>query len=278
MAELTLFSTELLVHRNNLEQKKRLVADAAAELKALVKTAAGAYETYVSQIDYGQVAYGTLAPSVTALQGYLEIAKGMERAHKLFNWRSDYAASIIPEFLYRIARVRLASLGFEPKFSTKDSVVELTYSGSEDKGVQVRKKNQDFCMGFRQLEVVANGETLSFVQPALVCEVKTNIDINKLNGLDFSAERLKRSFPGATYYLVTETIDFSLDDNYASGHLDEVYVLRKQVRSVARRTKGPLLPDVFESLLNDIASVAKTATRVFGHVYERLESGKLISG
>ena len=113
---------------------------------------------------------------------------------------------------------------------------------------------------------------------SLKLEVKTNIDINKLNGLDFSAERLKRTFPSAHYFLVTETIDFSLNNNYAASFLDEIYVFRKQVRSAARRKKEPLQFDVFEKLLNDVISLVKQGSLAKGHVYDRLELGRLIDG
>jgi hypothetical protein len=114
--------------------------------------------------------------------------------------------------------------------------------------------------------------------PSIVFEVKTNIDINKLSGLDFSAERLKRSFPGAKYFLVTETVDFSLSDNYASTSIDEIYCLRKQMRSAARRDRAPLQHEVFESLLRDVTDIMAAQMITRGHVYERLESGRLIDG
>ena len=111
----------------------------------------------------------------------------------------------------------------------------------------------------------------------IAMEVKTNIDINKLNGLDFSAERLKRTFPTSKYFLITETIDFSLEQNYASGSIDEIYTLRKQVRSQARREKKPLEADVFVQLQADVVEIVKKASSTMGHVYDRLDVGKLIS-
>jgi hypothetical protein len=132
-------------------------------------------------------------------------------------------------------------------------------------------------VGLRRERVVHPDGEESFVVPLIAIEVKTNIDINKLNGLDFSAERLKRTFPSAKYFLATETIDFSLANNYASGSIDEIYALRKQVRSQARRIKACLKHDVFEHLVSDIVNIMQKASRHPGHVYDRLAIGKLIN-
>ena len=77
--------------------------------------------------------------------------------------------------------------------------------------------------------------------------------------------------------MITETIDFSLDQNYSSGSIDEIYTLRKQVRSQARRKKKPLEVDVFVELQSDIVDIIKRASFTMGHVYDRLNVGKLIS-
>lgn len=264
---------QFLHHRNNLTQKERIAPIEERPLLAMVKTE---YERYIAAIDYAAIIGGSLDSSVSALSAYLALAKDVEQRIPLFNWRSGYGGSIIPEFLYRIAHVFLASTGLQPLFSTNNSVVEVIPTPGI--GWAIRRKNQDLLIGIEKMTVSSSGEDAEFVVPLVATEVKTNIDINKLNGLDFSAERLKRSFPAAKYFIVTETIDFSLTDNYAAGYVDEMYVLRKQVRSVVRRAPQPLQPTVFKLLLDDILSILQVAVRARGHVYDRLPSGRLIHG
>lgn len=266
-----------LAHKHNLAQKERRV-ESDVKLKPIVTAARKAYLNYLSKVDWERVAQNDLADAVGAVGKYVDYAKGIEKRHALFNWRSDYAASIIPEFLYRVFAIRLNQLGIKPLPSMRDSVVEVVVSGGTSGGWKVRQKNQDLCLGLRTDKVLIDGKELSFVVPVVVFEVKTNIDINKLNGLDFSAERLKRTFPTARYFLVTETIDFSLNDNYAAGYIDEIYVLRKQVRSQARRKKIDLQHEVFQELTADVCSLMDRANTDRGHVYDRLEEGTLIHG
>lgn len=275
MAQSLFFPNEaLLSHKNNLNQKRRLTDD--KDHQALCDNIEERYQAYVSCLLDKDIAAGNLAPAVAAVGEYLNYAKWVEKEYSRFNWRSDYAGSVLPEFIYRVLGQYLAGQQLAPLFSTRDSVVEVSLSGNAGGGWNVRRKNQDLCIGLRHEQVLKNGVEETFVVPLIAIEVKTNIDINKLNGLDFSAERLKRTFPSAYYFLVTETIDFSLDQNYASGSIDEIYVLRKQVRSQARRNKDDLKTDVFVRLVADVSEIVKKSSAALGHVYDRLPTGRLI--
>ncbi len=265
-----------LAHNDNLVQKAARAKN--GKQVALVKQGRDAYEEYL------RVAYSALehdpenwiAPAVAALSSYLEVAKCLEKEDPLFNWRSDYAGSVIPEFLVRFLHVVLVGRGLSPRYSGRDSVVELTLTGIGD-GWSIRRKNQDICVGLENLTVRDSDADISFLVPIAAIEVKTNLDINKLSGLNFSAESLKRSFPLARYFIVTETVDFSLNDNYVAGAVDEIYVLRRAMRSKHRRTPVALCPEVFSEFFEDIADTIELASRARGHVYERLGSGKLIA-
>lgn len=264
-----------LSHRNNILQKKRIAPD---EIRRNICTEIeDRYNTYLTSIQDSDVLAGKLALSVEAVGAYLDFAKTVEKQNSFFNWRSDYASSILPEYLYRILGISLKGVGISPLFSTRDSIVEVSLSGVAGGGWDVRRKNQDLCIGLRRERIAREEGDESFVVPLIAMEVKTNIDINKLNGLDFSAERMKRTFPAARYFLVTETIDFSLSANYSSGSIDEIYVLRKQMRSQARREEKPLEHDVFSQLQADVITLMKKASESMGHVYERLERGRLIN-
>nr|AAX14652.1 BbvCI endonuclease subunit 1 [Brevibacillus brevis]AAY87146.1 BbvCI restriction endonuclease subunit 1 [synthetic construct]6MAF_A Chain A, BbvCI endonuclease subunit 1 [Brevibacillus brevis]6MAF_B Chain B, BbvCI endonuclease subunit 1 [Brevibacillus brevis] len=267
------FIYEQLSHKKNLEQKGKNAFD--EETEELVRQAKSGYHAFIEGINYDEVTKLDLNSSVAALEDYISIAKEIEKKHKMFNWRSDYAGSIIPEFLYRIVHVATVKAGLKPIFSTRNTIIEISGAAHRE-GLQIRRKNEDFALGFHEVDVKIASESHRVISLAVACEVKTNIDKNKLNGLDFSAERMKRTYPGSAYFLITETLDFSPDENHSSGLIDEIYVLRKQVRTKNRVQKAPLCPSVFAELLEDILEISYRASNVKGHVYDRLEGGKLI--
>ncbi len=268
------FDQAYLSHENNIAQKQR-TADRPERVKSIAEVRER-YDAFRAALDFSPTLGGDFTGIIDELNSYVDFTKTMEKSDSFYNWRSDFAGSVIPEFLYCLFKYCLSSHGLGPLFSTRRSVVEVTLSGEQDGGWHIRHKNQDLCLGLRTDELSVGGERHEFVVPVVVFEVKTNIDINKLNGLDFSAERLKRTFPSAKYFLVTETVDFSLSDNYAAGYVDEIFVMRKQMRSVARRKKDPLAPEVFSALTADVLRCAKLAGEALGHVYDRLDNGRLI--
>lgn len=264
---------QFLNHKSNIQQKVRVATGANVAVAAAVQAR---YNEYAANLVFPANQTAIPVEAVRRLNDYVDYVKIVEGENSFFNWRSNFAGSVIPEFFYRYLVARFDALGVHALYSTKESVVEATFSISEAGGIDLRRKDQDLCVGVRLQRLSSGEHEVPFVAPAACCEVKTNIDINKLNGLDFSAERLKRSFPGASYFLITETIDFSLNDNYTAGYIDEIFVLRKQVRSVARRTKEPLQADVVKAAVDAIIHVIHLASRSAGHVYDRLASGKLI--
>jgi hypothetical protein len=272
---------ELLVHRSNLLQKQQLASNGTRVQKKLTQSAVAAYKDFDNAINTACTENPTVLSAIPHLtphiNNYIDLAKILEQQDTLFNWRTDFASSILPEALLRLAHAAITAKGISPLFSTRESVVDVTVTGDSIQPLQVRRKNQDFCLGFQKLDLPTGGESVSFIKPALVCEVKTNIDLNKLNGLDFSAQRLKRTFPAAMYFLVTETIDFSLDDNYAAGSIDEMFVLRKQLRSRARRSKEPISADVLGEWLQEVENIALRSQISRAHVYDRMKSGRLIN-
>ncbi|MDB4734470.1 Bpu10I family restriction endonuclease [Akkermansiaceae bacterium] len=262
-----------LNHKTNLEQKARI---AQKENIKVSTEASERYTQFINELVFPHDSSESAEEAVSSLNSYLDFAKELEKKHSFFNWRSNYAGSIIPEFYYRYLSSRFSDLGVTSYFSTKASVVEATFSVTETGGIDIRRKDQDLSVGVRNQKITSEEEEIPFVVPVVCCEMKTNIDINKLNGLDFSAERLKRSFPGATYFLITETIDFSLSNNYAAGSIDEIFVLRKQVRSASRRSKDPLQADVIKESIEEIIETIVAASHSSKHVYDRLPSGRLI--
>ncbi|KRA96533.1 hypothetical protein ASD83_15620 [Devosia sp. Root685] len=265
---------KFLGHASNIAHKRRRASTDAQH--AVVDHVNQQYEQLLSALSWAKPETGWLEAPVAALNAYTDTIKAIEKSDKFFNWRGDFASSLLPEFLFRVVLARLEGLDVLPLFSRKDSIVDITLNSYREGGWTVRKKNQDLCIGLRTDTIVDEKLSRTFVVPLIAIEAKTNIDINKLNGLDFSADRLKRTFPAAKYYLVTETLDFSLSKNY-SGSIDEIFVLRKQMRSVSRRTKAPYCSDVFEEFAEDVAHCMLRADVSGGHVYDRLKGGKLIN-
>ncbi len=267
-------------HRHNLIEKiRRAERDPSlAPMLPLARRCLDEFDQIIRMLQETVSNNRPLDPPVTAVSEYVEKLKKLEseRTTKVFfNHRSNFAGSVIPEFLYVYISTLMDILGYTAYFSTKDSVVELQFTGLSSKPVIVRHKDQDFCMGLSKQKLPDS--TIDFVVPLIAIEVKTNIDINKLNGLDFSAQCLKRSFPSSKYYLVTETIDFSLSDNFSTLQIDEIFVLRKMTRSQFRRTRsGVYCSDVFEQIANEIISEIEKINSPQTHVYDRLPAGRLI--
>ena len=117
----------LQVHRNNLRQKVLRARGGQVQLADdAVRGVRGVCRLRRRRL-LGWRRLGAWA--VAALDEYLTLAKRLEKADSLFNWRSDYAGSVIPEFLIRYSRALLASDGLSPVYTTRDSVVELTLTG-----------------------------------------------------------------------------------------------------------------------------------------------------
>lgn len=260
-------------HESNLTTK---VASLEGPSQRVAIAAVKRYRVYRDIVEKA-IRTGQMNLAVQELNDYLDYAKGIEKKHKEFNWRSDYAGSIFPEFLMMAVFIEAEKKDINCVFSSKNSVVEINLSSSGD--WQIRRKNQDFSVGkISKTHVFESPDAIEFIIPKVVAEVKTNIDINKLNGLDYSASRLKTTFPECKYLLVTETIDFSLDDNYITTSVDEIYCLRKQMRSRSRKSKDPISTEIVSILIDDIVNFLDDIDDAAGHVYDRLESGKLIGG
>ena len=110
MASIFAVEEAFLSHRNNIVQKTRIAPN--GELQGVCSEIERRYNLYLSSIQDSDVLAGHLAPSIEAVGTYLDFAKAVEKEHSFFNWRSDYASSILPEYLYRIFGISLKGLEF----------------------------------------------------------------------------------------------------------------------------------------------------------------------
>src|SRR5690554_6318658 len=87
-----------LSHRNNIAQKCRIAP--TDEIRALCREVQDRYSSYVNSLCHKEILAGNFTASIAGVGEYLDFAKSVEKVHSFFNWRSDFASSILPEFLH----------------------------------------------------------------------------------------------------------------------------------------------------------------------------------
>src|ERR1700726_209035 len=98
----------MLAHSHNVREKRRFLGLGTAAEQALGDWAGFAFLTFLGALDFTLIAEGDLTSATAALNVYSDAAKDAERQSVEFNWRSNYAGSIIPQFIYRGVHTRLA--------------------------------------------------------------------------------------------------------------------------------------------------------------------------
>ncbi|WNE41011.1 MAG: hypothetical protein mread185_000468 [Mycoplasmataceae bacterium] len=148
--------------------------------------------------------------------------------------KKSFRSSILEEFLFilfsrededwvglEIGKTKAYSnLYFNPK-SLEDFVNNSSF--------RVEEKNQDFAI-YKKCEVVIDNKKKDIKIPILSIECKTYLDKTMLQGLIATAEKIKRGNPYAKFYVVTETYGINLEEDLYGTQIDQVYVLRKQIR------------------------------------------------
>ena len=77
-------------------------------------------------------------------------------------------------------------------------------------------------------------------------------------GIETSVSDLKKTFPLCRYFVITEFPDFDIENqNYANTEIDEIYMLRKQIRGEYRKSgiAKPISIEVIRALIDE-ASLA----------------------
>ena len=114
-------------HLGNLQQKLSRVEVGTAQHGWLLDV----FRRYAELVDRIRQTHPgePLADLVAFLDEYLGFCKSLEKKDRLFNWRSDFAGSVIPEVLHRLIVKSVERMGLHPVFSSGDAFVEMTLPG-----------------------------------------------------------------------------------------------------------------------------------------------------
>jgi len=201
--------------------------------------------------------------------------------NKKFSHQSDFLSSLIPEYLYLTYNKWLT-----PKFddiiitTQKDIIIDLSFLPYEDKQISFKEKRVDVAI-VKKINFELGNQILDFSISLVGIEVKTNLDKNMISGVEYSVERMKKTFPLSKFYLISELADFAFKkQNYASTSIDEIIILRKQKRSEVRKDKNsinPIDPNLLNNHILELELYLKSCVKAPGNLKERLNKGKLIN-
>lgn len=96
--------------------------------------------------------------------------------------------------------------------------------------IGVNEKDQDFAI-YRTFDISVDGGTqMEICIPAVAMEAKTYIDKTMLDSIIATAEKLKSGNPHTRFVAVAERYDVSFSVDPAYSRIDQIYVLRKDMR------------------------------------------------
>jgi len=211
--------------------------------------------------------------------GYYDLIKTKEI--NKFSHQSDFISSLIPELLCVILRKVLSGrkeLQHLRVVAQKDIIIECNFDTSEAGRLIEKRKRMDVAI-LSPGKLTFNEKSIDLFIPAFCAEVKTNVDKNMLSGIESSVETLKRTFPKAKYFAISEFSDFDLkSQNYASTGIDEIFILRHQKRSDVRKSpesRNPLSEKLISAFALEVDAhlLAESAEKFDLHA--RMSKGRL---
>ncbi len=211
--------------------------------------------------------------------GYYDLIKTKEINR--FSHQSDFVSSLIPELLCVILRKVLngrKELQHLRVVSQKDIIIECNFDTSEGGRLIEKRKRMDVAI-LAPGKLTFNENSIDLYIPTFCAEVKTNVDKNMLSGIESSVETLKRTFPKAKYFAISEFSDFDLkSQNYASTGIDEIFIIRHQKRSDVRKYPGsrnPLSENLISAFALEVDAHLLAETTEKFDLHERMSKGKL---
>lgn len=271
-----------LPHCSNLKKKASDELKKPTKNAALTKEIASLYLKYISEIHKLDKTNDAKKWISTALKHfeiyYIEIKS---TKFKIFSHQSDFLSSLLPEFLYllysKFVITKFKSFVIETQ---KDLVIDLSFLPYSTSAINFKSKRVDVAI-LKPCLFSVNKQKLSDFNIALIAiEVKTNLDKNMISGVEYSVQRLKRTFPLCKYYLISELADFAFNkQNYAASAIDEILITRKQKRSEVRRDSSKLNlidSDLMVNHLNEVLVFLDNAVNEPVTLNKRLKKGKLI--
>lgn len=170
--------------------------------------------------------------------------------------KKSFQSSILEEFLYILFSKKdedwselsigkgnaYSNIYFNPK-GFVDFLKESSF--------KVEEKNQDFSI-YKKCYITIDNIRKEIKIPILSIECKTYIDKTMLQGSIATAEKIKRGNPYAKFYIVTETYGVSIDEDLHGTQIDQIYVLRKQIRDKNEENLQKIDSSVIENLWKDV--------------------------
>ncbi len=204
-----------------------------------------------------------------------------EDRNKKFSHQSDFLSSLVPEFLYQLYLKFVVSKFPDLEITTqKDIVIDMSFLPYQELPMVVKPKRVDVAI-IKTMPLKIDDAEVDFNITMVGVEVKTNLDKNMISGVEYSVDRLKKTFPLSKFYLISEFADFAFEkQNYASSQIDEIIILRKQKRSEVRRDIS-LTKDIdielVRSHIDEVMNYLESVIDAPESLNTRMQLGKLIN-
>jgi hypothetical protein len=271
-----------LPHCSNLKKKATDELKKPSKNIALTKEIVSLYLKYNSEIQKLNKTSDAKKWIVTALNHFEKYYSEIKTAKfKIFSHQSDFLSSLLPEFLYLLYNKFVISKfkGFVIE-TQKDLVIDLSFLPYSTSAVNFKSKRVDVAILKPCLFSVNKQKLNDFHIAMIAVEVKTNLDKNMISGVEYSVQRLKKTFPLCKYYLISELADFAYNkQNYAASAIDEILITRKQKRSEVRQDATKLKridTDLIQNHLTEVLAYLDYAVKEPTILNQRLKKGKLI--
>ena len=238
-----------------------------------------AFHEAIKNLDKLEVSKEWISEALKYLEVYYTHIKS--KKFKIFSHQSDFLSSLLPEFFYRMYMKFIISRHGNLIIETqKDLTIDLSFLPYKKTSVNFKSKRVDVAI-LKPCELILDKKNIGeFNIPLIAVEVKTNLDKNMIAGVEYSVQRLKRTFPLCKYYLVSEFVDFAFyEQNYASSAIDEILIKRKQKRSEIRKDLNKLNPIDFNLMYEHLIEVTNFLEMIIKDpiiLSERLKKGRLI--
>ncbi|CAE6768519.1 hypothetical protein R69619_03731 [Paraburkholderia nemoris] len=220
--------------------------------------------------------------TATATKKFDEYMKVLREAENdVFSSVSDFKTSAAPEFFLRMfhSMIHYHKATMLEVSGQRDIPVEMSFDIRTDDFILARTQRVDAAIIVKTSLTVGGTELAGFCVPIFAAEIKTYFDKNMISGVDYSAAGMKSTFPHCLYYSIGEFADFDIGaHSYASGAIDEIFILRHQKRSDFRKTKkaDALDPTLICEILENVERAIIDHQEKRPHLNVRMKSGKLI--
>ncbi len=265
-------------HCNNLVHQLSAKSAAYGKSDAALATLVPMFVEMCAVLDTYDDSDGFYELAAARLEQYLAEIRTISPG--VFLSQSDFITSVIPEFFLRIFRAQVAALPNLIATGQKDIAIEISFDTRVKGLFAPRLQRVDVAVGYSSSLQVGDEPSKDLFIPIVAAEAKTYFDKNMITGVEYSARSFKRTFPYCLYLAIGEFADFDLSAlSYASGEIDEIYILRRQKRSEWRRTgkANAIAPEIIREIARLASARFARSAEMRTSLHDRLALGKLIA-